>query len=256
MSTPLLRVTDLSAAYYERPVFERVSLELSEGEFIGLIGPNGAGKTTLIRAILGLVAVRGGTVTVSGREGSAVRDMVGYVPQRHDVAWDFPVDVRSAVLNGTLGQRPWWRGPGAEHVAAVDEALAAVNLDDLALRPIGELSGGQRQRVLVARALVRRPRVLLLDEPFTGLDIPSTEQLLALFRDLVGQGISIVMSTHNIVEAVDSCDRLILFRGGIVADGTPAELGDADPWMATFGVGPQSPWLRSLRRHVSEAAHA
>lgn len=182
--------------------------------------------------------------------------MVGYVPQRHDVAWDFPIDVASAVMNATLDLRPWYARPKAEHHEAVAEALEAVNLQDLAYRPIAALSGGQRQRVLVARALVRRPGALFLDEPFTGLDIPSTEQLLALFRQLASRGIAIVMSTHNIVEAVDSCDRLLLFRGGIGADGAPADLDDARPWMDTFDVGPDSPWLAALQTHVKEVSRA
>ena len=109
------------------------------------------------------------------------------------------------------------------------------------------------QLAFLPRALVRKPRALFLDEPFTGLDIPSTEQLLALFRELAGHGISIVMSTHNIVEAVDSCDRLILFRGGVVADEAPGQLCDTQPWMDTFGVGPSSPWLAALQTHVQRA---
>ncbi|WP_165164604.1 anchored repeat-type ABC transporter ATP-binding subunit [Corynebacterium qintianiae] len=256
MSTELIDARNLTVSYSSRPVFTEVDFTAGGGEFVGLIGPNGAGKTTLMRALLGLVPVSRGTVAVAGRTGAAVRDVVGYVPQRHDVAWDFPIDVHSMVLNGTLGQRPWWSRPSSVEQEAARESLEAVNLSDLHGRPVGELSGGQRQRVLVARALVRRPQVLLLDEPFTGLDIPSTEHLLGLFRALVSGGITIVMSTHNIVEAVDSCDRLVLFNGAVVADGTPAGLAEPQPWIDTFGVDPDSRWLRSLRAHVSEVAHA
>ena len=253
---PLIEVRGLRAGYPGRLVFEGINLSVPAGQFVGLLGPNGAGKTTLMRATLGLIPGAAGTVRVGDREGNAVRKVVGYVPQRHDVAWDFPIDVASAVLNATLDLRPWYARPTAEHREAVADALDAVNLQDLAHRPIAALSGGQRQRVLVARALVRRPSALFLDEPFTGLDIPSTEQLLALFRELASRGIAIVMSTHNIVEAVDSCDRLLLFRSGIVADGTPAELDSAEPWMDTFGVGPDSPWLAALQTHVKEVSRA
>lgn len=257
MSTqPLIEGRGLRAGYPGRPVFEGVDLLVPAGQFVALLGPNGAGKTTLMRATLGLIPGTAGTVRVGGCTGHAVRKVVGYVPQRHDVAWDFPIDVASAVMNATLDLRPWYARPKAEHHEAVAEALEAVNLQDLAHRPIAALSGGQRQRVLVARALVRRPGALFLDEPFTGLDIPSTEQLLALFRQLASRGIAIVMSTHNIVEAVDSCDRLLLFRGGIVADGAPADLDDARPWMDTFGVGPDSPWLAALQTHVKEVSRA
>ena len=252
----LIVARDVSVNYGPRRVLSGVNLSVEPGEFLGLIGPNGAGKTTLMRALLGLVVPTEGTVTVAGKQGSAVREAIGYVPQRHEVAWDFPIDIYSMVLNGTLTQRPWVVRPRAEDRAAAEQALSAVHLADLRERTVGELSGGQRQRVLVARALVRRPKVLLLDEPFTGLDIPSTESLLALFRTLVDEGISIVMSTHNIVEAVDSCDRLVLFNGRVVADGTPETLNDSQPWMDTFHVERDSRWLRSLHTHVREVSHA
>lgn len=222
MSKPLLKARSVSVTYGNRVVFRDVDFSVSADEFVGLIGPNGAGKTTLMRALLGLVPVASGTVEVGELTGTAVREAIGYVPQRHDVAWDFPLDVYSAVLSGALGKGRWYARPGRGDAAAAEAALEEVNLLDLRARPVGELSGGQRQRVLVARALVRRPRVLLLDEPFTGLDIPSTESLLGLFRQLVGTGISIVMSTHNIVEAVDSCDRLVLFREGSSPTAPPA----------------------------------
>ena len=130
-----------------------------------------------------------------------------------------------------------------------------VNLTDLAARPIHDLSGGQRQRVLIARALVRRPGMLLLDEPFTGLDIPTTEHLLRLFRRLVDRGLGVVMSTHNIAEAIDSCDRLVLFNRGVVADAATHELNDDAPWTRTFSVDEDSPWLRGVRAHL-EATRA
>ena len=252
----LIQVEGLDAGYPGRSVMRGVDLSIERGQFVGLIGPNGAGKTTLLRAILGLIPGARGTVSVAGAQGRQVRKRVGYVPQRHDVAWDFPIDVASAVANATLDLRPWYKRAGADTRAAVAEALESVSLADLARRPIADLSGGQRQRVLVARALVRKPKALLLDEPFTGLDIPSTEQLLGLFRELADQGIAIVMSTHNIVEAVDACDRLVLFNRGIVADAAPHALTEREAWMDTFGVGPDSPWLAGLQTHVREAASA
>lgn len=256
MADPLIDARALTVAYAERVVFRDVDVTVRAGELVGLLGPNGAGKTSLLRALLGLVPTAAGTVTVGGATGRAVRDVIGYVPQRHDVAWDFPIDVASTVLNGTLTQRRWFERPTASQREDADAALRAVNLADLAHRPIGELSGGQRQRVLIARALARRPEVLLLDEPFTGLDIPSTEHLLDLFRTLVDTGIAMVMSTHNIIEAVDTCDRLVLFNRGVHATGTPAHLSGTDAWTDTFGVSADSPWLRSLRAHVKETHHA
>lgn len=247
-----IEVRDLAVSYPGRDVFRGVDLTLRGGEFVGLLGPNGAGKTTLMRAVLGLIPADAGTVSAGRRP---VRKVVGYVPQAHNVAWDFPIDVYDATLNATLGQRPWWRRAGEREHRAAERALAMVNLTDLAARPIHDLSGGQRQRVLIARALVRRPGMLLLDEPFTGLDIPTTEHLLRLFRRLVDRGLGVVMSTHNIAEAIDSCDRLVLFNRGVVADAATHELNDDAPWTRTFSVDEDSPWLRGVRAHL-EAARA
>lgn len=247
-----IEVRDLAVSYPGRDVFRGVDLTLRGGEFVGLLGPNGAGKTTLMRAVLGLIPADAGTVSAGRRP---VRKVVGYVPQSHNVAWDFPIDVYDATLNATLGQRPWWRRAGEREHRAAERALEMVNLTDLAARPIHDLSGGQRQRVLIARALVRRPGMLLLDEPFTGLDIPTTEHLLRLFRRLVDRGLGVVMSTHNIAEAIDSCDRLVLFNRGVVADAATHELNDDAPWTRTFSVDEDSPWLRGVRAHL-EAARA
>lgn len=244
-STAVVEVTGLGVSFGQRIVFEDVSFQVLPGQFVGLLGPNGAGKTTLMRALMGLIPHRG-SARICGDSGAAARNHLGYVPQRHDVAWDFPITVGQAVRNAIVARRPWWQLPAKKDQLAVEKALAYVGLEDLTSRPIAELSGGQRQRVLIARALVTEPRVLLLDEPFTGLDYPSVEALLELFTALAHDGTALIMSTHNLPEAVDACGHLMLFRGGIQGYGRFDQVNDPALWQETFQVRPDSPLLRAI----------
>ena len=238
MAKPLISVSDLNVSLSHRSVISDANLEVHPGEFIGLLGPNGAGKTTLMRAILGLIP-SSGTRSISGT--------VGYVPQRHEVEWGFPINVYRTVLSGRTGLIGWLKRPRAKDHAAAAEALRLVNLEDFSHRPIEELSGGQRQRVLIARALATQPDVLLLDEPFTGLDAPNTESLLELFEELSQRGKSIVMSTHNLAEAAHSCHRLVLFNGTVIADDSASLLlNQIEPWTRSFGVRAGSPLLSAI----------
>ena len=191
-----------------------------------------------MRAILGLIP-SSGTRSISGT--------VGYVPQRHEVEWGFPINVYRTVLSGRTGLIGWLKRPRATDHAAAAEALRLVHMEEFSTRPIEELSGGQRQRVLIARALATQPHVLLLDEPFTGLDASNTESLLELFEELSHRGTSIIMSTHNLSEAAHSCHRLILFNGTVVADDSASRLlRQTDPWTHTFGVRAGSPLLSAI----------
>lgn len=239
-----LTVSDLHVQLAGREVLRGVDLEVAPGEFVGLIGPNGAGKTTLFRSILGLLPVSRGEVRISGLPVAKARSRIGYVPQRHEFAWDFPISIHDTVMTGRARSIGWLRRPKVADYEAVDRALERVRLTDLADRPIGELSGGQRQRVLVARALALGPDILLLDEPFTGLDMPSAELLLDLFNELASEGVAIVMSTHNLPEAMEVCSRVVLLNGTVVATGSPDELQDQQVWMEAFGITASSPLLR------------
>ena len=234
--TAALEMSGVDADLGGRPVLRDVNVRVGTGEFAALLGPNGAGKTTLIRAALGLVPLRRGTVTSAG---------AGYVPQRHEFSWDFPASVEDAVLSGLVRRIGLFRRPSVAHWSAVWSALDQVDLADLRKRPVGELSGGQRQRVLVARALVVSPPVLLLDEPFTGLDMPAQETLTELFTTLAKER-AVVMATHDLAAAAYTCDRLILLNRTVVATGPPADLRDPAIWMTTFDVGPGSHLLKAL----------
>jgi len=241
-----LVVSGLGVELGGRLVVRDASLTVRPGDLTGLVGPNGAGKTTLLRAVLGLVRARSGEVTVGGAGGRTATSRIGYVPQRHEFAWDFPVSVEDAVLSGRVRRVGWFRRPGVADYRAAREAIDRVRMTDLRARPVGELSGGQRQRVLVARALALQPRVLLLDEPFTGLDVPTQELLTSLFHELSREGRALLMTTHDLGAAVHGCTHLCLLNRTVVASGTPAELTDPRLWMKTFGISPSSPLLSSL----------
>ncbi len=239
-----LDIRDLHVSYPGREVLQSVSLSVAPGEFCALIGPNGAGKTTLLRAILGVIPSRSRCISSMG-EPLRPRE-VGYVPQRHEFAWDFPLTIREAVLSALSARIGWARRPRIDDHRAVEAALHHVGLAHLGDRVIGELSGGQRQRVLVARALAVRPKLLLLDEPFTGLDMPTQESLIDVFQGLAHNGCAIVMTTHDLLGALDSCDRLFLLNSRVVASGKPEDLRDPDVWMRTFDIRPTNPLLKVL----------
>jgi manganese/iron transport system ATP-binding protein len=170
------------------------------------------------------------------------------VPQKHEFAWDFPITVAAAVLNARTATQ--WTGPRRADREAAAAAVERVGLTDLAARPIGALSGGQRQRVLVARALAREPGLLLLDEPFTGVDVPTQELLVGLLAQLAEEGTAILMTTHDLAQARAVCTRLCLLNRTVVADGPPSELDDPSLWLRAFGVAESELLLTGTAREA------
>ncbi|AKE40138.1 Anchored repeat-type ABC transporter, ATP-binding subunit [Corynebacterium camporealensis] len=227
-------------ALSERVIIHDAHAEIAGGSFTALLGPNGAGKTTLLRAILGLIPARG-RAQLGSHTGKALRRRTGYVPQKHEIAWTYPINVADCVLTGRGDLTGWWRRPSASDRDAAQEALETCGIARLSSRPIGELSGGQKQRVLVARALARRPELLILDEPFTGVDAPTEEALMELFSELAHGGATILMTTHNLRAAVEACDRVLLVSGELL-DAT----AEPTAWQRAFGIGPDSALLRSV----------
>lgn len=236
--SPLIDVADLAVRLGGREVLTGVDLQVRPGELVGLVGPNGAGKTTLLRSILGLVKPSEGRVHVTAGRIGRSRQRLGYVPQKHEFAWEFPITVEDAVMTGRTAALGWLRRPGIEDWRAVNAALDRVRLSDLHRRTVGELSGGQKQRVLVARALALAPSGLLLDEPFTGLDLPTQQLLTGLFADLAAEGTALLMATHDLAGAFADCTRLCLVNRTVVADGPPAEVTATDAWRRAFGGQP------------------
>ena len=197
------------------------SFTIPRGTVTALVGVNGAGKSTLFKAIMGFVQAAKGDIRILGRPvAEALRqNLLAYVPQAEEVDWTFPVLVEDVVMMGRYGHMGFLRRPSAADRAAVAQALARVNMQEFRHRQIGELSGGQRKRVFLARALAQDGQVILLDEPFTGVDVQTEDQITALLRDLRAEGRVMLVSTHNLGSVPEFCDRVILVKGTVLAHG-------------------------------------
>lgn len=211
------------------------SFEVPRGTVTALVGVNGAGKSTLFKAIMGFVPVAKGEISLLDKpvRQALKENLVAYVPQAEEVDWAFPVLVEDVVMMGRYGHMGWMRRPGPADRAAVDAALDRVNMRAYRHRQIGELSGGQRKRVFLARALAQEGQVILLDEPFTGVDVKTEGQIVALLKELRDEGRVMLVSTHNLGSVPEFCDRTILVKGTVLAHGpteevfTPANLEEA-----------------------------
>ncbi len=197
------------------------SFEIPRGTVTALVGVNGAGKSTLFKAIMGFVPAAAGEISLLGMsvKEALKRNLVAYVPQSEEVDWSFPVLVEDVVMMGRYGHMGFLRRPRRADHEAVAEALARVNMQDFRHRQIGELSGGQRKRVFLARALAQEGQVILLDEPFTGVDVKTEEQIIELLRALRDEGRVMLVSTHNLGSVPEFCDRTVLVKGTVLAFG-------------------------------------
>ncbi|PXW67676.1 ABC-type Mn2+/Zn2+ transport system ATPase subunit [Loktanella sp. PT4BL] len=213
------------------------SFEIPTGTITALVGVNGAGKSTLFKAIMGFVPAARGEISVLGMpvQEALRRNIVAYVPQSEEVDWSFPVLVEDVVMMGRYGHMGFFRRPKAADHAAVSDALARVNMSDFRKRQIGELSGGQRKRVFLARALAQEGQVILLDEPFTGVDVQTEDAIVALLRDLRDEGRVILVSTHNLGSVPEFCDRTILVKQTVLAYGLTSDVFTHENLEIAFG---------------------
>jgi manganese/iron transport system ATP-binding protein len=230
-----LLLEDVTVAYDRRAALDGVTGRVATGTSVALIGPNGAGKSTLLRAILGLVPLQRGRIEVLGADPATARRRVAYVPQAEALDPEFPVSVRQVVLMGRYREIGWFRRPGRADREAAAAALDRVGLADHADARFGTLSGGQRQRVLLARAIAQGARLLLLDEPFNGVDAATQERLLAVMADLQADGISIVMSTHDLAVAHLACGEACLLNRHLIAFGPTSETLTPEHLHETYG---------------------
>jgi len=233
--TGLLELREVSVYYGARLALDSVSLSVETGAQVAVVGPNGAGKSTLFRALVGLQPVRGGEILFDGRPPGEYRGPIAYVPQREEVDWRFPVSVGDVVAMGRYGRRGWLRKQSAADRQVVLDSLEHLGIVDLAPRPIGELSGGQQQRVFLARALAQEPQILLLDEPFTGVDMATREATLHLLAGLRARSVTVLVSTHDLDLAAGRFDQVALLNGRLISAGRPAEVFTHEHMQAAFG---------------------
>ena len=233
--TKAIKVTDLTVAYQENPVLWDIDLDVPPGVLLAIVGPNGAGKTTLIKAILGLVRPAAGRVLIYDKPYATQRRIVGYVPQRGSVDWDFPTNVLDVVMMGRYGNLGWIRRPGKVERELAMNALEKVGMQTYADRQISQLSGGQQQRVFLARALVQDATVYLMDEPFQGVDATTERAIVALLQELRANGKTVVVVHHDLQTVTDYFDWVLLLNIRRIASGPVEETFTPDNLRETYG---------------------
>jgi len=214
----------LTLSYGSTPAVLDVSVEIPCGKLIGLIGPNGSGKSTFIKAMLGIIRPDVGEIKVLGQEVAKTKSRIAYVPQRKGVDWDFPITVREVALMGRYGKRNWWQNLTFEDYDWADQSLEKVRMLAFADKQIGQLSGGQQQRVFLARALTQNADILLLDEPFTGVDAATEEAILEVLLEARRLGKTVIVVHHDLGTAGEYFDLLALLKQRLYAFGPPDEV--------------------------------
>jgi ABC-type Mn2+/Zn2+ transport system ATPase subunit len=230
-----LLVENATVSYGDRPALQEVTFCVPVGTQVAVIGPNGAGKSTLFKALVGLLPLRKGSISVHGLPLGHHRDCVAYVPQREEVDWRFPVTVSDVVMMGRYGRLGRLKLPGRSDRTAVAESLEKLSIADLASQPIGGLSGGQQQRVFLARALAQEPHIVLMDEPFTGIDVSTQEATLALFEKLRDQQVTVLISTHDLNLAATHFDQVLLLNHRLIAYGPASQVLTSTTLAEAFG---------------------
>lgn len=230
-------VNNISAAYRDRLAVNQVSFSVSPGEIMAILGANGAGKSTLIKAMLELIPRRSGQVHYFGKELSKTRKKIAYMPQSASIDWDFPARVKDVVLMGTYAKLGWLRRPKAsEHQAAL-HAMQQLDIADLANRQISELSGGQKQRTFVARAIAANAQLLVLDEPFAGVDMKTEKTILRVLQSLAESGKTIILVHHDLATVRSFCSSVLLLREGeLVATGSLDQAFTSENIAYAYGI--------------------
>lgn len=233
--SPALKVEQLTVSYDRTPVLWDVSLEVPQGEMVGILGPNGAGKSTFLKALLGFVTPIAGRVTFFGKPYSEVRKKVAYVAQKETIDWDFPITVRELVLMGRYGELKLFQRPRKADYEAVDHYLNLVGLTEFSHRQIGELSGGQKQRAFLARALIQEADLYLFDEPFVGIDAATENVMIQLLKKLIEQGKTVFIVHHDLNAVEKLFSWVILLNLRLVSCGKTETAFNADYLSCAYG---------------------
>lgn len=234
-SAPPIEVHDLTVAYRKKPALWDIDFKLPEGKLIGMVGPNGAGKSTLIKAIMGLLPLVSGYVKIHGKPLDSMRHIIGYVPQRESVDWDFPTDALDVVTMGRYGKLGLFQRPTAHDKELAMEALRKVAMAELAHRQISQLSGGQQQRVFLARALVQDVQIYLMDEPLAGVDASTEKAIIELLQELKTRGKTLLIVHHDLNTVVEYFDWVMLINLRLVKLGPVNEVYNDENLKLTYG---------------------
>ena len=230
-----LEVENASIGYGEKIIMRDLSFQVPHGARVAVVGPNGAGKSTLFKALVGILPLKSGRILIHGESLGTHKDCVAYVPQREDVDWRFPVTVSDVVMMGRFGQIGWWSQPSKTDKQIVRKSIEQMGITDLAELSIGQLSGGQQQRAFLARALAQEPHILLMDEPFTGVDATTQEMTFGLLDHLREKVVTAIISTHDLNLAASRFDLVLLINHRLIAFGTPQEVFTSENLASAFG---------------------
>jgi ABC-type Mn2+/Zn2+ transport system ATPase subunit len=230
-----LEVQNASIGYGEKTVLRDLTFQIPHGARVAVVGPNGAGKSTLFKALVGLLPLQKGRILIHGRALGSHKDCVAYVPQREEVDWRFPVTVNDVVMMGRIRQTGWLRRASAEDRQIAAKSLEQMGIANLANQSIGQLSGGQQQRAFLARALAQEPHILLMDEPFTAVDVTTQEMTLRLLDHLRQRQVTTLVSTHDLNLAASRFDLVLLLNHRLIACGTPDQVFAKENLAQAFG---------------------
>jgi len=232
---PALEVHDLTVAYHRKPVLWDIDLSLPAGNLIAIIGPNGAGKSTLLKSVMGLLPIASGWAKIHGKPWHEQRQMIGYVPQRESVDWDFPTDALDVVMMGAYGRLGWMRRPGKAEREAALHCLEQVGMASFANRQISQLSGGQQQRVFLARALAQQAQIYFMDEPFAGVDAATESAIVTLLQELKAGGKTVIVVHHDLETVREYFDWVVLLNMRLLAAGPVETTFTRENLQKTYG---------------------